>query len=212
MHVVLIDYGAGNLHSVAKTFIHIAKPIGGTVEISADPKRIAAASHVVLPGVGAFAQCMSGLTALPGMLDALSEQVSHKQKPFLGICVGMQMLFEEGHEHGIHKGLGWLKGSVHILTPPTPDYKIPHMGWNNLTLTTQGNSHPLLRGVSEGDHAYFVHSYHAHSQNNETVLATTDYGQIINAVVAQDNIMGTQFHPEKSQNTGLTLLTNFLRI
>jgi glutamine amidotransferase len=233
MRVAIIDYGSGNLRSVAKAFERVAKN-AASIHVTSSPEALAGASHIVLPGVGAFADCMSGLKALPGMLDALNREVLQKGKQFLGICVGMQMLFEKGHEHGVHEGLGWLKGEVVALSAlsqwerdgvsrgeggnaagPHPNplpkgegvLKIPHMGWNNLKLT---GSHPLLKDIKNGDHAYFVHSYHAICKSASDVLATVDYGQTITAVVGNRNIMGTQFHPEKSQETGLKLIKNFL--
>jgi len=207
MSVAIIDYGSGNLRSVAKAFESIAG--GAQITITRLPEDIASASHIVLPGVGAFADCMAGLKALPGMLKALSEEVLQRKKPFLGICVGMQMLFERGHEHGVHAGLGWLKGEVVALQPNDSSLKIPHMGWNDLKISGQ---HKLLTGLKSGDHAYFVHSYHAACKDAADVLATVSYGQTITAVVARDNILGTQFHPEKSQETGLQLIKNFIAL
>ncbi len=217
MTVAIIDYGSGNLRSVAKAF----ERAQASVQVTDSPDIVAQASHIVLPGVGAFADCMNGLKALPGMLEALQEQVVQRKKPFLGICVGMQMLFTRGHEHGVHEGLGWLEGEVRVLSaectvpskrPSTLStrhsaLKIPHMGWNDLQIS---GKHSLLEGIKSGDHAYFVHSYHARCKNTSDVLATVDYGQTIAAVVGRGNIMGTQFHPEKSQETGLRLLGNFL--
>lgn len=205
MSVAIIDYGSGNLRSVAKAFERVAD---GDVWVTSAPEKVAVASHIVLPGVGAFADCMQGLQALPGMLDALRAQVLENKKPFLGICVGMQMLFERGHEHGVHAGLGWLKGEVVALAPDAA-LKIPHMGWNDLEIT---GTHPLLAGINTGDHAYFVHSYHAQCAEDADRLATVTYGQSVTAVVGRGNIMGTQFHPEKSQATGLRLLKNFLSL
>lgn len=208
MTVVIIDYGSGNLRSVAKAF----ERVGGStlkVQVSRFPADLATATYIVLPGVGAFADCMRGLKSLPGLLDVLQNEVLHKRKQFLGICVGMQMLFERGHEHGVHEGLGWLKGEVVPLQPSDPKLKVPHMGWNDLQVS---GGHPLMSGISSGDHAYFVHSYHAACSDPQQVLATVDYGQTLTAVVGQGNIMGTQFHPEKSQETGLAILRNFLRL
>ncbi len=206
--LAIIDYGSGNLRSVARAFERVADG-KHEVHITAHPESLLSASHIVLPGVGAFADCMAGLAKLPGMLDAMGEAVLKRGKHFLGICVGMQMLFERGHEHGAHKGLGWLEGEVVKLAPADKSLKIPHMGWNELTLSV---NHPFLHGIKREDHAYFVHSYHAQSTRGSDVIATTHYGQSITAAVAHANIMGTQFHPEKSQQTGLTLLTNFLRM
>ncbi|MDE3060650.1 MAG: imidazole glycerol phosphate synthase subunit HisH [Pseudomonadota bacterium] len=207
MRVAIIDYGSGNLRSVAKALERVADD-PSSIRVTRSPDEVAVASHIVLPGVGAFADCMAGLKALPGMREAMSKQVLERGTPFLGICVGMQMLFERGHEHGTHEGLGWLRGEVMSLENRTDaPLKIPHMGWNELRMT---RPHPLLNGIRGGDHAYFVHSYHAQCGDAYDVLATTDYGQIVTAVVGRGNIMGTQFHPEKSQETGLQLLKNFL--
>lgn len=217
MTIAVIDYGSGNLRSAAKALDRVA-PDGVKVMITKSPEDLESATHIVLPGVGAYGDCMQGLVSISGMLDALEREVHDKQKPFLGICVGMQLLFERGHEHGIHQGLGWLKGEVkglgirhkglenQSLVPNAQSLKIPHMGWNELTIT----SHPLLAGIANGAHAYFVHSYHA--TGSDDVIATTDYGQTITAVVAKGNVMGTQFHPEKSQETGLMLLRNFVNM
>ncbi|NBO17817.1 MAG: imidazole glycerol phosphate synthase subunit HisH [Proteobacteria bacterium] len=201
--VAIIDYGSGNLRSVSKAFEAVAQ--GAAVTITDEPAKLAAASHIVLPGVGAYADCMRGLKAVPGMLAALEAQVHGAKKPFLGICVGMQMLFEEGHEHGVHPGLGWLKGKV-VKLQPQGALKIPQMGWNELEMQKQ---HVLLNGVAPGAHAYFVHSYHAQA-HPENLIATVNYGQSIAAVVGQGHIAGTQFHPEKSQQTGLALIRNFI--
>lgn len=203
MSTVIIDYGSGNLRSVAKAFEHVSK---SPVAVSSKAPDLKQASHIVLPGVGAFGDCMDGLKALPGMLDALQEEVIAKKKLFLGICVGMQMLFERGLEHGTHPGLGWLKGEVGLLKPDNKALKIPHMGWNELAIERE---HKLLSGIKGGAHAYFVHSYCAYGDASD-IIATTGYGQKITAVVAKGNIMGTQFHPEKSQETGLKLIGNFL--
>ncbi len=222
--VVIIDYGSGNLRSVAKAFERVA-PAGYKIIVTPDSSKLAEASHIVLPGVGAFADCMSGLKNASGMIEALETQVREKQKPFLGICVGMQMLFEAGHEHGAHKGLGWLEGEVVKINGEWPvisdqnqrswaadhrSLKIPHMGWNDLTIASP--EHPLLTEIKTGDHAYFVHSYHAMCKTPSDVLATVDYGAKITAIVGKDNIIGTQFHPEKSQKTGLRLINNFLQL
>lgn len=206
MNVAIIDYGSGNLRSVAKAFERVAKN-SAAIQVTRSPEVVAAASHIVLPGVGAFADCVAGLKALFGMVEAMEERVLKQKRPFLGICVGMQMLFERGHEHGIHPGLGWLKGEVVPMARSAPDIKIPHIGWNNLTIT---QPHPLLGGLEAGDHAYFVHSYYAACRDAADMLATVSYGQTMAAVVGRGNIMGTQFHPEKSQDTGLALLKNFL--
>lgn len=205
--IVIIDYGSGNLRSVAKAFERVA--VNSEIAVSADAGLLATASHIVLPGVGAFADCMAGLTALPGMLEALNEQVIMRGKWFLGVCVGMQMLFERGHEHGIHKGLGWLSGEVLPLANIANALKIPHIGWNELNIEKKS---PVLSGINNGDHAYFVHSYHAEPADASQLLATVEYGKPVAAMVGRDNIFGTQFHPEKSQQTGLRILENFVRL
>lgn len=201
--LAIIDYGSGNLRSVARAFERVS-PLA--VKITAAAADLRSASRIVLPGVGAFGDCMKGLSALPGMRDALEKEVRGRKKPFLGICVGMQLLFEKGHEHGVHPGLGWLEGEVAPLQ--APGLKIPHMGWNELAIAKR---HPLLSGIENGAHAYFVHSYHARAAADD-ILATAEYGQTIAAVVGRGNIMGTQFHPEKSQETGLRLLQNFVSL
>lgn len=207
MTTVLIDYGAGNLHSVEKAFRHVAPDAG--IIVTADPRIVGGADRIVLPGVGAFADCMDGLLAVEGLFDALHEAVMERQRPFFGICVGMQMMLEEGREHGNHKGLGWIRGSVEAIRPADKSLKIPHMGWNDLRLTRE---HPLLEGVATGDHAYFVHSYHAVCDDASDVLATVDYGAPITAAIGRDNLFGTQFHPEKSQKTGLAIISHFLKL
>ena len=209
MSIVIVDYGSGNLRSAAKAFERAATDagLGETVIVSADAKALAAADRIVLPGVGAFGDCKRGLEALPGMIDALAEQVLRKQKPFFGICVGMQLMAEIGREHGEHQGLGWIKGVVEAIKPADPSLKVPHMGWNELQFT---RSHPLFAGLANRD-AYFVHSYHLKPSDPADVLATVDYGGPIVAAVGRDNIVGTQFHPEKSQANGLAIIANFLR-
>lgn len=208
--VVIIDYGSGNLRSAAKAFERAAAITGHEVQVSNSPAALEKASHIVLPGVGAFADCMQGLTSVPGLRAALDVQVHKQHKPFLGICVGMQLLFDTGYEHGTHQGLGWMGGEVVRIDNHDHQLKIPHMGWNDLVYTDA--SHPLLLGIDAGSHAYFVHSYHVQCRNAADVVATTDYGAPLTAIVAHGNIMGTQFHPEKSQATGLKLIENFLRI
>lgn len=207
MATVLIDYGAGNLHSVEKAFRHVAPD--ADIRVTATPNTVATADRVVLPGVGAFADCMAGLKAVDGLFDALHEAVRERQRPFFGICVGMQMMLEEGREHGTHQGLGWIKGRVDALAPLDASYKIPHMGWNDLHLQ---RDHAALAGIANGDHAYFVHSYHALCAEPSDVLATVNYGQAVTALIGRDNLLGAQFHPEKSQKTGLTLIANFLKL
>lgn len=203
----LIDYGSGNLASAAKALAHAA---AGKHEIvtTADPQVVKNAERVVLPGVGAFADCMKGLTAVPGMIEALREKVLKEGAPFLGICVGMQLLATVGVEFGRHAGLGWIAGEVVKITPDDPSLKIPHMGWNELKKV---QSHALLEGIPAGSHAYFVHSFQLVPALPEDLIATTDYGGPLTAMVGNENIAGTQFHPEKSQATGLKLLENFLR-
>jgi glutamine amidotransferase len=208
MHVAIIDCGAGNLHSVRKA-IASQLPEGATLSVVTDAAALSHATHIVLPGVGAFADCMKGFEALPGMRDALETAALHEKKPFLGICVGMQMLFTRGHEHGEHAGLGWFRGEVRLITPSDPTLRIPHMGWNQLHLTTHHS--PLTTHINDGDFVYFVHSYAARGCNAAEVLATVDYGGPIVALIGRDNIMGTQFHPEKSQATGLRMIQNFLK-
>ncbi len=207
MTVVIVDYGSGNLRSAAKAFERASG--GAEVVVTGDADALARAERIVLPGVGAFGDCAAGLRALPGMVDALEENVIRKGKPFLGICVGMQLMAERGLEHGSHAGLGWIKGEVTaIACDPTSPLKVPHMGWNDLRVTAPG--HPLFAGIPSGSHAYFVHGYHFVPANESDVLAEVDYGGPIVAAVGRDNIAGTQFHPEKSQAVGLRLIANFL--
>jgi glutamine amidotransferase len=205
-HIAIIDCGAGNLHSVRKAFAHIAP--SDEVLVTTRAADLEHATHIVLPGVGAFADCMRGLKVLPGMIDALEKHVRHGRTPFLGICVGMQMLFERGHEFGTHEGLGWFKGEVKPLVPDDAALKIPHMGWNRLQLARS----PLFHNIPQASHAYFVHSYHAVGAVQNEVLATVDYGGDVVAMIGRENIVATQFHPEKSQRVGLQLLTNFLEM
>ncbi|MDB5530806.1 MAG: Imidazole glycerol phosphate synthase subunit HisH [Devosia sp.] len=207
--VTIIDYGSGNLRSAANAFERQAALMDNPPEIlvTADPEKVRAADRIVLPGVGAFADCAAGLNAVPGMRDVLEDRVIRGGTPFLGICVGMQLLATEGREKAITPGLGWIDGAVVHLTPSDPTLKIPHMGWNTLTIA---RSHALLAGIPEGLHAYFVHSYHLQTDRDDTRIATTDYGGPVTAIVGRDNIFGTQFHPEKSQALGLALISNFL--
>jgi glutamine amidotransferase len=208
--VAIVDFGAGNLRSAAKAFARAAADAGldCTVEVTADAAGIGAATHVVLPGDGAFADCRRGLAALPGMDEALERAVRRDARPFLGICVGMQLLATRGTEHGITPGLGWIPGDCIRLQPSDPALKIPHMGWNELEPRA---AHPLLDGIAAGAHAYFVHAYHVVADDPADVVATASYGGPVTAMVARGNIAGAQFHPEKSQATGLRLLANFLR-
>ncbi len=210
MTIALIDYGSGNLRSAAKAFERAIREAGSSeaVAVTADPEVVRRAARVVLPGVGAFADCKRGLMALPGMLDALSEAAIEGGRPFLGICVGMQLMAEVGREYEVSDGLGWIKGEVVALTPADAALKIPHMGWNELVVAA--SAHPVLAGIEAGAHAYFVHSYAMRCADPADVLATVDYGGRVAAVVGRDNLVGTQFHPEKSQQTGLRLITNFL--
>jgi glutamine amidotransferase len=209
---VIIDYGSGNLHSAAKAFERAARESGSNTRIlvSAKTADVLAADRVVLPGVGAFADCREGLDKLSGMVEALETVVRRNRRPFLGICVGMQLMAERGLEHRIATGLGWIRGEVRIIAPGDPALKIPHMGWNTLDLV---NRHALLEGIETGPsgwHAYFVHSYHLAAGDRADLIATTHYGGPVTAVVGRENMIGTQFHPEKSQKLGLKLLANFL--
>jgi len=210
MSVVIVDYGSGNLRSAAKAFERAIAEAGSaeSVTVTADPEVVLGAERVVLPGVGAFGDCMDGLARLPGMLAALDGAVIRGGKPFLGICVGMELMAEVGREHGDHTGLGWIPGEVAALAPADAALKIPHMGWNELAMAAPG--HPVFAGIAPGAHVYFVHSYRFICADPGHVLATVDYGGPVTATVGRDNIVGTQFHPEKSQATGLRLITNFL--
>ena len=208
MRTALIDYGSGNLASAAKALARAATGTGQEIVTTADPEMVLDADRIVLPGVGAFADCMRGLSAVPGMVDVLREKVLKEGVPFLGICVGMQLLATVGREFGDHAGLGWIAGEVVKITPDDAALKIPHMGWNELKLLQH---HALLDGIASGAHAYFVHSYQFKPILPDDLLATTDYGGPLTAMVANENIAGTQFHPEKSQATGIRLLENFLR-
>jgi glutamine amidotransferase len=210
MTIAIIDYGSGNLRSAAKAFERAAAEsgLGEEVIVTDDAARVAAAERIVLPGVGAFADCRRGLMALPGMVETLNREVMERGKPFLGICVGMQLMAERGLEHGTHEGLGWIKGEVRMLEPADPALKIPHMGWNDLE--PQPPVHAVLFGIDPGSDAYFVHSYHLVCAERADVLAEVDYGGRVAAVVGRDNIVGCQFHPEKSQAVGLRLIGNFL--
>ncbi|NQW11599.1 MAG: imidazole glycerol phosphate synthase subunit HisH [Alphaproteobacteria bacterium] len=210
----IIDYGSGNLRSAAKAFERAAAETGAVTEIRVtdDPTVVAGADRVVLPGVGAFADCRAGLDAVGGMREALFRRVDEDGVPFLGICVGMQLMADAGHEHVVTEGFGWIPGVVERIEPaPEADgrpRKVPHMGWNTLILNAP--PHPVLAGINDGDHAYFVHSYALRPARTEHRLAQVDYGGPITAIVGRDNMIGTQFHPEKSQATGLRLLANFL--
>jgi len=207
--VAIIDYGSGNLASAAKALERAASDAatGQRVLVTARAEDVAAAERVVLPGVGAFADCMQGLAKLPGMVDALTDAVIAKARPFLGICVGMQLMATRGLEHGEHKGFGWISGDV-VKLAPAGALKVPHMGWNTLRVK---RAHPILAGLGGDDHAYFLHSFHLRTNEAATLLADTDYGGAVTAVVGRDNLVGVQFHPEKSQRVGLHLLANFLK-
>lgn len=210
--VIIIDYGSGNLHSASKAFERAAHESGSdaVIEVSSSAEAVLAADRIVLPGVGAFADCKRGLEAVPGMREALETAVRRKGRPFLGICVGQQLLATRGLEHEVTDGLGWIEGEVRIIEPSDKSLKIPHMGWNTLDVL---RSHPLLSGLATGTdglHAYFVHSYHLAPASRDVIVAETDYGGPVTAMVAKDNVAGTQFHPEKSQRLGLGLIANFL--
>lgn len=212
MKVAVIDYGSGNLRSASKAFERAAieRDIDATITVTADPDEVSGADRIVLPGVGAFADCKQGLHGIDGMWQALQETVRTQGKPFLGICVGMQLMAQRGLEYGVTDGFGWIDGDVVAIKPEDPALKIPHMGWN--TLETM-RPHPVLEGIDLGPtglHAYFVHSYHLKTGRPEDLVATTDYGGAVTALVARDNMVGTQFHPEKSQSLGLQLISNFL--
>ena len=211
--VAIIDYGSGNLHSAAKAFERMNRQTnaGYSIKVTADPDDVRGADRVVLPGVGAFADCRSGLLGVDGMMEALQEAVIEKARPFLGICVGMQLMGTRGLEHGVTPGFGWIGGEVRAIEPDDASLKIPHMGWNTLDVV---NPHALLDGIEtgpEGLHAYFVHSYHLVAEERGHVVAKTGYGGPVTAMVARDNLAGTQFHPEKSQKLGLALIANFLK-
>jgi glutamine amidotransferase len=211
MSVAIIDYGSGNLHSAAKAFERAARESGDAIVVTGDPEAVRTADRVVLPGVGAFADCRRGLDRVPGMVEALSEAVRRRGKPFLGICVGMQLMAERGREYATTEGLGWIAGDVRRISPRDSGLKIPHMGWNTLT---QRRPHPLFAGIPlgpDGLHAYFVHSYHLRVADSADLVADSDYGGPVTALVARDNYAGTQFHPEKSQKLGLALIANFLK-
>jgi len=207
MRVALIDYESGNLHSAAKAVSLVGAKRGAEVQVTADPEVVARADRIVLPGDGAFPACRAAFEAVPGLHEALEEAVTQRAVPFLGICVGMQMLASEGLEYRPTPGFGWIAGRVERIMPDDPALKVPHMGWNDLMLH---RPHPVLEGVPSGGHAYFVHSWHFVTERPEDLVASVDYGGPVTAVVARDNIVGLQFHPEKSQALGLRILGNFL--
>ncbi|UGV24454.1 imidazole glycerol phosphate synthase subunit HisH [Rhodopseudomonas boonkerdii] len=213
MTVAIIDYGSGNLHSAAKAFERATRgmEVPPKIVVTRDPDQVFRADRIVLPGVGAFADCRRGLNELDGMVDAMTEAVRDKARPFFGICVGMQLMATRGKEHVITDGLNWIAGDVEKITPQDESLKIPHMGWNTLELLRE---HPVLQGLPlgpKGRHAYFVHSYHLNAVNEAEVLARADYGGPVTAIVGRDTAIGTQFHPEKSQRFGLALIANFLK-
>jgi glutamine amidotransferase len=211
--VVIIDYGSGNLHSAAKAFERAAREaeLDETIVVSSDPDLVRRADRIVLPGVGAFADCRRGLDSVPSMVEALQRSVREEGRPFFGICVGMQLMATRGLEHTTSYGLDWIHGDVKAIEPGDLNLKIPHMGWNTLA---EAKPHPLLAGIPTGPdglHAYFVHSYALAAADPGDVVATTDYGGPVTAIVGRDNLVGAQFHPEKSQALGLRLIANFLR-
>ena len=213
MRVAIIDYGSGNLRSATKAFERASRKAGidAEIDLTADAERVRDADRIVLPGVGAYADCRAGLDAVPGMVEALEEAVAGKGRPFLGICVGMQLMSERGLEKTVTRGLGWIAGDVKVIEPADPALKVPQIGWNTLGLK---RDHPLFAGIPTGEkglHAYFVHSYHLDAKNEADVLALADYGGPVTAAVARANMAGTQFHPEKSQALGLALIANFLK-
>jgi imidazole glycerol-phosphate synthase subunit HisH len=213
MSVAIIDYGSGNLHSAHKALERAAQESGSRVKVrlTSDPEDVRNAERIVLPGVGAFADCRRGLDRVDGMVDALNEAVIEEGKPFLGVCVGMQLMATRGLEHQPTEGLGWIPGEVVAIEPADPSLKIPHMGWNTLSVRRR---HKLLEGIPTGEdglHAYFVHSFQLKPASSDLMIADTDYGTALTAIVGRDNLVGTQFHPEKSQALGLALLRNFLQ-
>jgi imidazole glycerol-phosphate synthase subunit HisH len=213
MSVAIVDYGSGNLHSAAKAFERAARECGYAepIVVTSDPDVVARAERVVLPGVGAFADCRRGLDAVSGMVEALDTRVRRQGRPFLGICVGMQLMAERGLEYEVTAGLGWIPGEVDRITPSDPGLKIPHMGWNTLN---EIRPHKLIEGIPvgpQGLHAYFVHSFHLKTAEPSSLVAQADYGGPVTAIVGRDTAVGTQFHPEKSQKLGLRLIANFLQ-
>jgi imidazole glycerol-phosphate synthase subunit HisH len=211
--VAIIDYGSGNLHSAAKAFERAAREegLGESIVVTRDPEKVARADRVVLPGVGAFADCRRGLDAVDGMVEALNDSVRERGRPFLGICVGMQLMAERGREYEVTQGLGWIPGDVERIAPTDADLKIPHMGWNTLDAR---RPHPVLDGIAlgpQGLHAYFVHSFQLRPTVRSDLIAEADYGGPVTAVVGRGTMVGTQFHPEKSQRLGLRLLANFMK-
>jgi imidazole glycerol-phosphate synthase subunit HisH len=213
MSVAIVDYGSGNLHSAAKAFERAARESGHDqpILVTSEPDKVAKADRVVLPGVGAFADCRRGLDGIPGMIDALERAVRKGGRPFFGICVGMQLMAERGREYQVTPGLNWIAGEVDRIAPSDASLKIPHMGWNTLNML---QPHPLLEGIPlgpDGLHAYFVHSYELKTAQHSDLVAQAEYGGPLTAIVGRDNMVGTQFHPEKSQRLGLALIANFLK-
>lgn len=206
--VAIIDYDSGNLHSAEKAFQRMAGPLGQSVSVTSDPDVVLRADRIVLPGVGAFGDCAAGLRAVPGMVEALESRARKDGRPFLGVCVGAQLMASRGDERGLHDGLGWLDGLVTAITPDDESLKIPHMGWNRLAMRAE---HPVLDGLPTESYAYFVHSFHMRPADRSVVLAEADYGGPITAIVGRDSLLGCQFHPEKSQTLGLALIDRFLR-
>lgn len=209
MRTVLVDYDSGNLHSAEKAFQRMAAEVGGgEVIVTSRPEDVISADRIVLPGDGAFPACRAALGGYEGLGEAIAEAVTRRGRPFMGICIGMQMMAEWGREYTDTPGFGWIGGEVVRITPADPAMKVPHMGWNDLTVC---GAHPVLEGVTTGDHAYFVHSYHMKVTDPAHLLATADYGGPVTAIVGTGTMIGTQFHPEKSQSAGLRLIANFLR-
>lgn len=212
MLTVLVDYDSGNLHSAQKAFERMAAETGTTILVSGRPEDVAKADRIVLPGDGAFPSCRKALGDHGGLFEAIAEAVTQKARPFMGICIGMQMLATRGLEHGQTEGFDWIGGEVDRITPADPGLKVPHMGWNDLVIDPieGGGPHPCLAGITTGDHAYFVHSYHFKVADPAHRLAHVDYAGEVTAIVGRDNLFGTQFHPEKSQAAGLRIIANFL--
>lgn len=213
MTTAIVDYGSGNLHSAAKAFERASREAGAdeSIVVTNDPDKVLKADRIVLPGVGAFADCRRGLDSVTGMIEALNEGVRAKGKPFFGICVGMQLMAERGREYEVTQGLGWIPGEVNRIAPADANLKIPHMGWNTLD---ERKAHPLFDGIALGPrglHAYFVHSFQLQPAERSDLIAEAEYGGPVTAAVGRDNMVGTQFHPEKSQRLGLALIANFLK-
>lgn len=209
MLTAIIDYDSGNLHSAEKAFQRMAHEVdGGAVVVTSDAEVVATADRLVLPGDGAFPACAAELRGHKGIYEAMVEAVEQKGRPFLGICVGMQLMATTGHEYSPTEGLGWVAGDVRKITPTDSTMKVPHMGWNDLVIE---RAHPVMHGIKTGDHTYFVHSYQMHVTNPQDRIAYVDYGGDITAVIGRDTMLGMQFHPEKSQDVGLRMIGNFLR-